>query len=327
MKKKLLIVDDEPNNLQVLRQILRAHYDLIFAADGEAAIAAAAGHGPDLILLDVMMPAMNGYQVCQALKARRSTADIPVIFVTAISDVEDEAHGFDVGAVDYIHKPVSAPVLLRRVETHLSLVRVHELEDSYRQAVFMLGEAGHYNDTDTGAHVWRMAAYACALATAAGWPGHMVERLALAAPLHDTGKIGVPDEILKAARTLTAEEWVIMRQHAKIGFGILSKANSRIFALAAEISHFHHEKWDGSGYPYGLAGDAIPESARIVAVADVFDALTSKRPYKEAWSIEDSIAEIRKGAGRHFEPRLAALFEQILPDVLQIRERWQDKEA
>jgi putative two-component system response regulator len=256
-----------------------------------------------------------------------STWEIPVIFVTAMSEVEDEARGFDAGAVDYIQKPVSAPILLRRVDTHLSLVRVHELEESQRQAVFMLGEAEHYNDTDTGAHIWRMAAYAGALASAAGWPGDLVERLELAAPLHDTGKIGIPDAILKAPRELTAEEWGIMQQHAEIGFGILSKSNSKLFAMAAEIAHHHHEKWDGSGYPDGLAGDAIPEVARIVALADVFDALMTKRPYKEPWSIEDTLAEIRKGAGSHFEPRLVDLFEKILPQLLRIKEEWGEKEA
>ena len=327
MQKKLLVVDDEPNNLRVIGQILRDRYALIFATNGEEAIELAAQDLPDLILLDIMMPGMNGYEVCEKLKANPSTREIPVIFVTAMSEVEDEARGFDAGAVDYIQKPVSAPILLRRVQTHLSLVRVNELEASHRQAVFMLGEAGHYNDTDTGAHIWRMAAYARALAAAAGWPDDLVERLGLAAPLHDTGKIGTPDAILKAPRELTAEEWGIMRQHAEIGFGILSKSNSKLFVMAAEIAHHHHEKWDGSGYPDGLAGDAIPEAARIVALADVFDALTTKRPYKAPWSIEDTLAEIRKGAGSHFEPRLVDLFEKILPELLRIKDEWGEKEA
>jgi putative two-component system response regulator len=327
MPKKLLAVDDEPNNLQVLRQILRDRYQLIFAPNGKKALEAAAAHLPDLILLDIMMPEMNGYEVCAKLKANPATKDIPVIFVTAMSEVEDEARGFDVGAVDYIHKPVSAPIMLRRVETHLSLVRVQELEESHRQAVFMLGAAGHYNDTDTGAHIWRMAAYARALAVAAGWPDHLVSRLELAAPMHDTGKIGTPDSILRAPRNLTAEEWVIMKDHTEIGFRILSKSRCKIFAMAADIAQHHHEKWDGSGYPHGLSGEAIPESARIVAVADVFDALTTKRPYKEAWSIEDSVGEIRKRAGSHFEPRLVGLFENILPELLRIREEWSDNEV
>ena len=327
MQKKLLVVDDEPNNLRVIGQILRDRYELIFATSGEEAIELAAQDLPDLILLDIMMPGMNGYEVCEKLKADPSTKEIPVIFVTAMSEVEDEARGFDAGAVDYIQKPVSAPILMRRVETHLSLVRVHELAESHRQAVFMLGEAGHYNDTDTGAHIWRMAAYARSLAAAAGWSDDLLERLELAAPMHDTGKIGIPDAILKAPRELTPEEWKIMQQHAEIGFDILSKSNSKLFAMAAEIAHHHHEKWDGSGYPDGLAGDAIPEAARIVALADVFDALTMKRPYKDPWDIEDTLAEIRKGVGSHFEPRLVDLFEKILPELLRIMEEWGEKET
>ncbi|MEO5376480.1 MAG: response regulator [Magnetococcus sp. DMHC-6] len=323
MLKKILAVDDEPNNLQVLRQILKDHYQLIFAPNGEKALEAAVKHQPDLVLLDIMMPGINGYQVCEKLRTNLATQHIPVIFVTAMSEVEDEARGFDAGAVDYIQKPVSGPIVLRRVQTHLSLVRAKELEESQRDAIFMLGEAGHYNDTDTGVHIWRMAAYASALAKAVGWPEQMVERIELAAPMHDTGKIGTPDAILKAPRKLTADEWEIMKQHTVIGFGILNKGHTALFAMAAEIARFHHEKWDGSGYPMGLSGDAIPESARIVAIADVFDALTMKRPYKEPWSIEDSMTEIRRNSGSHFEPRLVEHFERILPEILQIKSAWE----
>jgi putative two-component system response regulator len=323
MRQKILAVDDEPNNLRILGQILRERYELIFASSGAAAIEAATEDRPDLILLDIMMPEMNGYEVCTRLKADLTTREIPVIFVTAMSDVEDEAHGFDVGAVDYIQKPVSAPILLRRVQTHLSLVQLHELEESRREAVFMLGEAGHYNDDDTGAHAWRIAAYASALAAAAGWPAHLVQRLELAAPLHDTGKIGIPDVILKAPRKLSADEWKIMQQHPEIGYGILSKSKSPLFTMAAEIARSHHEKWDGTGYPAGLKGEAIPEAARIIGLVDVFDALTSKRPYKEAWTVADAMAEIRQGSSKHFEPRLVDLFEKIVPKLVRIKDEEQ----
>jgi putative two-component system response regulator len=324
--KKILIVDDEPNNLQVLRQILKDHYQLIFANNGNKALEVAAKHLPDLVLLDIMMPGINGYEVCKKLKQNPVTEEIPVIFVTAMSDIEDEAMGFDVGAVDYIQKPVSRPIVLRRVQTHLSLVRVQELEDSQREAIFMLGEAGHYNDMDTGAHIWRMAAYTHALAEEIGWPGYMVERIGLAAPMHDTGKIGIPDSILKASRKLTAEEWdEFMMQHTTIGYNILSKCDTPVFVMAAEIARCHHEKWDGSGYPTGLSGQAIPESARIVALADVFDALTMWRPYKEPWGIEDAIAEIHKNSGSHFEPRLVDHFEKILPKIGNIKDEWSSK--
>ncbi len=326
MKKKILLVDDEPNNLQLLRQILRASYQLIFAHNGQSALAAVAAHHPDLILLDVMMPDLDGYEVCRRLKADPLMHDIPVIFVTAMGDVDDEAAGFDVGAVDYIHKPVSPAIVIRRVQTHLSLVHVKELEDSQREAIYMLGAAGHYNDNDTGLHVWRMAAYARALAEAIGWPEHLAERLELAAPLHDTGKIGIPDGILKAPRKLTAEEWVTMRQHSLIGYEILQCSHTPIFKMAAEIALYHHEKWDGSGYPKGLAGDNIPQSAQIVAIADVFDALTMKRSYKEAWSVEASLEEMRANSGTHFNPALLTIFLNILPKILNIKKEWDEKD-
>ena len=323
--KNILIVDDEPNNLQIMRQILNEHYQLMFANGGQKCLEIARKHLPDLILLDIMMPDMNGYEVCKTLKEDPVTQDIPVIFVTAMGEVEDEAKGFDLGAVDFIQKPVSMPIVLRRVKTHLSLVRAQELELSQKAAINMLGKAGHYNDTDTGAHIWRMAAYSRAIALAAGWPYQQAEWLEMAAPLHDTGKIGTPDNILKAPRGLTPEEWSEMRKHSEIGFDILKLSESKIFQLAADIAHYHHEKWDGTGYPDGLKGESIPESARIVAIADVFDALTMKRPYKEAWSIEDSLTEIRSLSGTHFEPRLVDIFESIMPEILDIKENWENQ--
>jgi len=319
---KVLIVDDEPNNLKLLQQILKQHYQLIFANSGEQAIKAATTHHPDLILLDIMMPGMNGYQVCEALKNTTKTEDIPIIFITAMSDQDDETRGFDAGAVDYIQKPVSGPIVLRRVHTHLSLVRAKDLEDLATSSIKMLGEAGHYNDTDTGKHIWRMAAYSAAIAQAAGWPKHQADTIELAAPMHDTGKIGIPDEILKAPRKLTEEEWVIMRNHSQIGYDILSKSENPIFQMAAEIALNHHEKWDGSGYPNQLSGEAIPMSARIVAIADVFDALTMKRPYKAAWPVEKALRVIQADAGTHFDPTLASLFTEIFPEILIINKKW-----
>lgn len=325
MLKKILIVDDEPNNLQLLRQVLKGKFQLIFANCGVKALSAAQEHQPDLILLDIMMPDLSGYEVCEKLKNNPLTKAIPVIFVTAMSDAEDEAKGFDVGAVDYIQKPISGAIVLRRVQTHLSLVKVNELEKVQKDAVFMLGEAGHYNDNDTGDHIWRMAAYSRLLASAAGWTDEMAELMELAAPMHDTGKIGIPDEILKAPRKLTPEEWVIMKQHTQIGADILNKSDSKLIHLASEIALSHHEKWDGSGYPNNLAGEAIPESGRIVAITDVFDALSMKRPYKDAWPIDDVIDEIVKNAGSAFDPRLVDIFQQILPQILEVKQAWDNK--
>ncbi len=313
MNKKILVVDDEPNNLQLLKQVLNEQYQLLFATNGVKALEAAVKHLPDLILLDIMMPGISGYETCERLKANPLTKDIPVIFVTAMGEVEQEMQGFDVGGVDYIQKPISGPIVLRRVKTHLSLVHVQELEKSQKAAIYMLGEAGHYNDTDTGDHIWRIAAYSRALAEAAGWPEQMLDLLEFAAPMHDTGKIATPDNILKAPRKLTPEEWVVMKQHSEAGYNILNKSDAPLFRMAAEIARYHHEKWDGSGYPFGLSGEAIPESARIVAIADAYDALTMKRAYKEPWSIEDSMAEIIGKSGSQFDPRLVKLFEKVFP--------------
>jgi putative two-component system response regulator len=320
--RTILIVDDEVTNLAILRQILETDYRLVFARNGQEALAMVAKHKPTLILLDVLMPEMNGYQVCQALKADPATDGIPVIFVTSQSDLGNEEQGFAVGCVDYLSKPVTPSLVRARIQAHLSLVRVTQLEKSHRDAIFMLGEAGHYNDNDTGVHIWRMAAYAKTLARALGWSTLDADLLELSAPMHDTGKIGVPDAVLGKPGPLNAEEWQIMHQHCQIGYDILSKSDAPIFKLAAEIALYHHEKWDGSGYPEGLAGEAIPMSARIVAVADVFDALTMRRPYKEPWPIEKAFDTIRAGAGQHFDPKCAECFLDIQTEICAIAAEW-----
>ncbi len=186
----------------------------------------------------------------------------------------------------------------------------------------MLGDAGHFNDTDTGEHIWRMAAYSAAIAIAVGWPKHEAERLKLAATMHDTGKIGIADNILKVPRKLTDEEWETMKMHSQIGYDILSKSSNPIFQMAAEIALGHHERWDGTGYPKGLSGEGIPMCARIVAISDVFDALTMKRPYKEAWSITQALEFIQQGAGSHFDPNLVKLFFSIKDEIIAIKKDW-----
>ena len=321
----LLIADDEPTNLQVLRQILQADHRLLFAKDGAKALELAQTERPDLILLDVMMPNMTGHEACRALKADPATRDIPVIFVTAMADTEDEARGFELGAVDYIVKPVSPPIVRARVRTHLSLVRMDELRETRMQIIERLGRAAEYKDNETGLHVIRMSHYAQALALAAGWSEVDAEELLAAAPMHDIGKIGIPDHILLKPGPLSPEEWAHMRTHPQIGADIIGEHRSTVLRLAREITLSHHEKWDGSGYPRGLAGEAIPASARIVCIADVFDALTTARPYKKAWSVEDAIEQLKRDSGTHFDPTLVPLFLEILPQVLAIRERWGEK--
>ncbi len=325
--RPILIVDDEPNNLALLRQILKDDYPLAFAQGGEAALAGVAKHRPSLILLDIQMPDLDGYEVCRRLKADPATEAIPVIFVSALAEVGDEAAGFAIGGVDYILKPVSAPIVRARVRTHLSLVRASELEKSQRAAIYMLGEAGHHNDTDTGVHIWRMAAYSRALAEAVGWPAGDLAMIELAAPMHDTGKVAIPDAILRKPGPLTEAEWAVMRTHARVGHQILSMSDAPLFRMAAEIALGHHEKWDGSGYPEGASGAAIPESARIVAVADVFDALSMRRPYKEAWPLEKVLATLDQAAGTHFEPRLIETFHRILPTICDLKEQWDARET
>ena len=321
-RPRLLLVDDEPTNLQVLRHVLQADYRLLFATDGARALQVAREQRPDLILLDVMMPHLDGYAVCRVLKADAATAAIPVIFITALTDSQDETAGFDVGAVDYITKPVSPPVVRARVRTHLSLVRMDELRETRLQIVQRLGRAAEYKDNETGMHVIRMSHFSQLLALAAGCSPAWAEDLLNAAPMHDVGKIGIPDAVLRKPGPLDADEWATMRRHPEIGAEIIGEHPSGVLQLAREIALAHHEKWDGSGYPRGLAGEAIPLSARIVAIADVFDALTTRRPYKEPWPVQEAMNHIAAQAGKHFDPALVALFAPLLPQLLEIRARW-----
>lgn len=323
-KSSLLLVDDEPVNLRVLKQLLAPYYHLIFAKNGEQAIRLAHEQRPDLVLTDVMMPDMTGFEVCKALKADAATAHLPVIFVTALNDEHDEAHGFEVGGVDYITKPISAPVVLARVKTHLSLVQADELKRTRLQVVQRLGRAAEYKDNETGMHVLRMSHYSKVLALAYGFSEQQAEVLLHAAPMHDIGKIGIPDSIMLKPGKLTEEEFAVMKTHPQIGAEILGDADSELLQIAKTVALTHHEKWDGSGYPNGLAGENIPVEGRIVAVADVFDALTSKRPYKDAWSVEKTMALMHEQKGRHFEPRLIKLLEQNLEQILSIKARWKD---
>ncbi|MBX9936801.1 MAG: two-component system response regulator [Burkholderiaceae bacterium] len=323
-RPRLLLVDDEPTNLQVLRHLLQTDYRLLFATDGTRALEIARQQHPDLILLDVMMPQLDGHGVCRALKQDPCTATIPIIFITALTDHDDEARGLEMGAVDYIIKPISGPVVRARVRTHLSLVHIDELRETRLQIVQRLGRAAEYKDNETGMHVIRMSHFAQQLALAAGYSPAWAEDLLNAAPMHDVGKIGIPDAILRKPGKLDAQEWDVMRSHPDIGAKIIGEHPGGLLQLAHSIALSHHEKWDGSGYPRGLAGEAIPIEARIVALADVFDALTARRPYKEPWSLEDTLAHIQAQAGQHFDPVLVPLFVALVPQLLEIQQRWAD---
>lgn len=325
-KGPILVVDDEPVNLATIDAGLGVNFRLVFARSGADALSAALKHMPALILLDIQMPGMDGYAVCRCLKADPRTVAIPVIFITCRSNITDEAEGFAAGGVDYITKPFSAEILNARVSTHLSLVRSTALERSYHDAIHMLGQAGHFNDNDTGVHIWRMAKYARQLAQAHGLAEDLCALIELAAPMHDTGKIGISQAILKKPAQLNQVEWAEMKTHTRIGHAILANSQAPVFVLAAEIALYHHERWDGSGYPEGLAGQAIPIAARIVAVADVFDALTMKRPYKDTWPLERVLATVRDGKGSHFDPDVIDTFESILPDLLATQLEWTDED-
>ncbi|WP_312512816.1 two-component system response regulator [Massilia sp.] len=318
----ILAVDDEATNLQLLRQILQDHYRLLFAKDGARALELARQEQPDLVLLDVMMPGMSGYEVCAALKANPATASVPVIFVTALTETDDEVEGFEAGAVDYITKPVSPPVVRARVRTHLSLVRMEELRASRLEIVQRLGLAAEYKDNETGLHVIRMSHFSRILGIAAGMTELEADDLLHAAPMHDVGKIGIPDRILQKPGPLDADEWKIMQSHVTIGAEIIGEHAGGMLALARSIALTHHEKYDGSGYPHGLKGDQIPLVGRITAIADVFDALTSERPYKKAWSEDEALNFLHEQKGRHFDPQLVDLFAKQMPAIREIRLRW-----
>lgn len=323
-RQTLLVVDDEPTNLQVLRHTLQGEYRLLFAKEGYKALELAHSDRPDLILLDIMMPGLSGYDVCTALKQDVNTSSIPVIFVSALAEANNEMLGLKLGAVDYISKPYNPDIIKARVRTHLSLVQAQELRDTRLQIVQRLGKAAEFKDNETGLHVIRMSHYAKALALGVGYSQSVAEDLLHAAPMHDVGKIGIPDAILQKPGKLTEDEWIIMRQHTVMGAKIIGEHPTGLLHMAQIIALNHHEKWDGSGYPNRAAGENIPHPARIVAVADVFDALTSVRPYKRAWSVEDAIALLQRESGLHFDPELIEVFMGCLPEILQIREHLAD---
>jgi putative two-component system response regulator len=313
--KTVLIVESRPEDLAGMAQVLAAEHRLAFAWTGREALAAARRQAPALILLDIELPDLDGFAVCRALKADPDTASIPVVLLGTRANTHLGTAAFR-GANGCLLKPVPAQELLDCVRSQLAVMEPTTLDAAYRDALHMLRSVG---GDRAGKHPLRMAAYAAALAEAAGWSAEEVGQINLAAALHDIGELGIPDAILLKPLKLDDREWEIMKTHCRIGHDMLVRHRAPVFQLAARIALHHHEKWDGSGYPEGLAGKAIPEAARIVAVADVFHALTTTRPYRKAWPVETAMATLQGAAGHHLDPRLVHLFESILPKILEIK--------
>lgn len=334
-RARVLVVDDNSTNLAVVGEMLERQGFEVFAANsGEMALQMTPLAKPEVVLLDVMMPGgMDGYETCQRLRTLDGMAQVPVLFLSADSTPQSKIRGFQVGGMDYVSKPFQVDELLARLHTHLELYRlrhqlqseverktqtvhslVAELNDSYEQALALLARAGEFRDKDTGNHTRRIGEYASKLAMLAGCDADFCRRIKHAAPLHDIGKVAIPDRILLKPGTLDADEWSIMRTHAEAGAKILRNYSQPLFQLAADIAACHHERFDGSGYPLGLRGEAIPLAARITTLVDTYDALRSRRPYKPAYSHEHAMQVLQEGDGRtqpaHFDPELLALVVQ-----------------
>ncbi|OBU86859.1 HD-GYP domain-containing protein [Chromobacterium subtsugae] len=357
-RQTVLIVDDTPENLTQLYGLLKDHYRTQIANSGERALQIVAGDVlPDLVLLDVMMPGIGGLEVCRRLKSDPRTMGIPVIFLTAMSENEDEQAGFDAGAVDYIIKPISPPIVMARVTTHLRLKaasdfledkaaflqseverRTREVQVIQDVTIMALASLAETRDHETGNHLRRTQNYVRALAMELrnhpkyrkGLDDETIMMLYKSAPLHDIGKVGIPDHILLKPGPLTPQEFEIMKTHTTLGRDTIAAAEkmldtpSNFLRLAREIAHSHQEKWDGSGYPEGLAGDAIPVSARLMALADVYDALISRRTYKPPFPHSQAVDMIREGSGRHFDPEMVKAFLQIADEFHAIALRYAD---
>lgn len=352
MKNTVLAIDDDPMVLEILQGAIGTDYTLLLAADAGSGLALANSHpAPDIVLLDVKLPDRHGYDVCQMLKQNPATENIPVIFLTSHSDVDNITRGLTLGAVDYVSKPFNLPILMARLRTHLRLgeanhllkdqnahleslvrLRTRDLQMSHDLAMMALGSIAETRDNETGNHIQRTRSYVQVMCDNlsglarfrynmdhAAWT-----EIIKASPLHDIGKVGIPDHILLKPGKLSADEFEQMKRHPVIGRDALKSAEARLgsnrsfLGTAMEIAHSHHERWDGTGYPEGMSGSAIPLSGRIMAVADVYDALISKRVYKSAMSHADAVDLIRDGRGRHFDPLVvdcflenAGLFESI----------------
>jgi putative two-component system response regulator len=359
-KTTILIVDDTRLNVQIIKSDLEDEgYNILSSENGTDALRIAETENPDLILLDIMMPGMDGFEVCKILKEKDNTKDIPIIFLTARSEPKDVIKGFQLGAVDYLRKPFEVSELLVRVKTHVrlkhlqhnledmveerarELVAAHEelnnmhdeltfvhtkLQEAYLEIIRRLARAADYRDNETGMHIIRMSNYSAILGKAAGMEHDEYRSLMHAATMHDVGKIGIPDSVLLKPGKLTSEEFDTMKAHSSLGSKLLSGIQSKLLRMAAKIAITHHEKWDGTGYPNGLAGEDIPLEGRIAGIVDVFDALVSSRPYKKPWSVDEAIELIKNEKGKHFDPRLVDLFIENLSEILEIKEKFADSQ-
>lgn len=360
-KRIVLVVDDTPDNLSLIIGLLKDLYKIKIANNGERALKiASTGAPPDIILLDIIMPVMDGYETCRHLKANPETRDIPVIFLTAKTEIEDEMRGFELGAVDYITKPFSPPIVLARIKTHLQLKqmsdyfkdqnlflekevqrRTQEVVATQEVTILTMASLAETRDNETGNHIRRTQYYIKVLAEKLrSHPrfSHFldddktIDLLFKSAPLHDIGKIGIPDHILLKPGRLTPEEFEIMKTHCALGRDTIITAERRLgieipfLLFAKEIAYSHQEKWDGSGYPEGLSGDDIPISARLMAVADVYDALISRRVYKEGMPHEKAVGIIVEGKGAHFDPDMVDAFTDMADRFVQIAKQYEDTE-
>ncbi|MFZ6862633.1 response regulator [Undibacterium sp. Ji67W] len=359
-KATVLVVDDTPINLSLMRDLLQSEYQVKVAPTGARALKIARATPPDLILLDIMMPDMDGYEVCRQLKADELTASIPIIFLTAKNNTEDEQIGFDLGVVDYITKPISPPIIMARVRSHLVLKvaadilrnqkqmleievakRTHELESLQDVTILIMASLAETRDNETGNHILRTQRYVRVLAEtlrlhprfSAFLTPENIELLFKSAPLHDIGKVGIPDKILLKPGRFEPHEMEIMKTHTTLGRVSIEVAEQRLgrtfpfLQFAKEIAYSHQEKWDGSGYPEGLIGDAIPISARLMAVADVYDALVCKRVYKDGMTHESAAAIMIEGRGSHFDPDILDAFVSKQAEFREIAERYSDAVA
>jgi len=334
----ILVVDDSPQNIELLSRVLGNQYRIKVATSGDKALQIVySDEPPDLILLDVMMPDLSGHEVCRRIKANPDRRRIPIIFVTALGTVEDESLGLNLGAVDYITKPISPPLVQARVRTHLALYdqsrelermvaqRTSELVATRQQIIRRLGRAAEFKDSDTGNHIVRMSHIARLIGQQAGLGPEAVQLLFQTAPMHDIGMIGVPDAVLLKPGPLTPSERKAVQQHPQIGADIIGRHDNELLATARTIALTHHERWDGSGYPQGLKGEQIPLFGRIVAIADVFDALMRNRPWRDAMGATQALAVMAEGRGTLFDPALLDAFMQQQFEVMRLMTLYSDE--